>query len=250
MPGVVDPASGAVALVSTLSLCSDLSVPQVLAEHFGREVGVENDVISPCSARPGRVAHALENARLPGDRHWRRPRSDRQRPTSRRRQGRPAKSPICRSAAISLRRKLYPSAPSSWRSARPASCAAITIGRRAPPSVRDLFARLETGDSGPSPLKATAARSPWRSPPRVDRRSGARRAWRQRRHPSGTRPGVKSGWRGFRAPCDVRVSALGASAALVGALPLAVTGSKRAIRHVRRAPGSTLPASSLARAAE
>ncbi|MBV8474745.1 MAG: ROK family transcriptional regulator, partial [Hyphomicrobiales bacterium] len=43
-PGVVDPASGAVALVPNIKGLSDFSVPKALAEHFGREVAVENDV--------------------------------------------------------------------------------------------------------------------------------------------------------------------------------------------------------------
>ncbi|MBV8473793.1 MAG: ROK family protein, partial [Hyphomicrobiales bacterium] len=43
-PGVVDPASGSVALVPNIKGLSDFSVPKALAEHFGREVAVENDV--------------------------------------------------------------------------------------------------------------------------------------------------------------------------------------------------------------
>jgi predicted NBD/HSP70 family sugar kinase len=43
-PGVVDPVSGSVSLVPNIKGLSDLSVPKALAEHFGREVGVENDV--------------------------------------------------------------------------------------------------------------------------------------------------------------------------------------------------------------
>jgi predicted NBD/HSP70 family sugar kinase len=43
-PGVVDPTSGSVSLVPNINGLSDISVPQVLAEHFGREVGVENNV--------------------------------------------------------------------------------------------------------------------------------------------------------------------------------------------------------------
>ena len=43
-PGVVDPATGAVSLVPNIRGLSDISVPKLLAEHFGREVGVENDV--------------------------------------------------------------------------------------------------------------------------------------------------------------------------------------------------------------
>jgi len=43
-PGVVDPTSGSVSLVPNIKGLSNLSVTKVLAEHFGREVGVENDV--------------------------------------------------------------------------------------------------------------------------------------------------------------------------------------------------------------
>ena len=43
-PGVVDPTSGSVSLVPNIKGLSNLSVTNVLAELFGREVGVENDV--------------------------------------------------------------------------------------------------------------------------------------------------------------------------------------------------------------
>ncbi len=43
-PGVVDPVTGSVSLVPNIKGLSDLNVRQVLAEHFDREVGVENDV--------------------------------------------------------------------------------------------------------------------------------------------------------------------------------------------------------------
>ena len=43
-PGVVDPASGALSLIPNIRGLSEISVTRILAEHYGQEVAIENDV--------------------------------------------------------------------------------------------------------------------------------------------------------------------------------------------------------------
>ena len=43
-PGVVDPTSGALSLIPNIRGLSEISVTRILAEHYGQEVAVENDV--------------------------------------------------------------------------------------------------------------------------------------------------------------------------------------------------------------
>jgi predicted NBD/HSP70 family sugar kinase len=43
-PGVVDPATGALSLIPNISGLSEISVTRTLAEHYGQEVAIENDV--------------------------------------------------------------------------------------------------------------------------------------------------------------------------------------------------------------
>jgi predicted NBD/HSP70 family sugar kinase len=43
-PGVVDPANGALSLIPNISGLSEISVTRTLAEHYGQEVAIENDV--------------------------------------------------------------------------------------------------------------------------------------------------------------------------------------------------------------
>ena len=55
-PGVVNPATGALSLIPNIGGLSEISVTRTLAEHYGQEVAIENDVNLAVLGKPGRAA--------------------------------------------------------------------------------------------------------------------------------------------------------------------------------------------------
>jgi predicted NBD/HSP70 family sugar kinase len=256
MPGVVDPATGAVALVPNIKGLSDLSVPQVLAEAFGREVGVENDVnLAVLGEAWQGCARQCENAAFlalgtgVG-------------------LGLIVNGKLVRGAAGAAGEIAYlpiggdltsPDALSVGAFELEVGAAGIlrrhrAIGGASAPTVRDLFACLDAGDEAANQtleaIAATIALAITAVQSIVDAElvilGGS----------IGVRPELvervqKRMGAVFARKATIRASALGARAALVGAVSLAVHRLHNELFRISGLPLElTLPATSLASAAE
>jgi predicted NBD/HSP70 family sugar kinase len=241
MPGVVDPASGVVDLVPNIRGLSDVNAPGMLADLFGRPVAVENDVNLAMlgeawqgCARGAQDAAFLAVGAGVG-------------------LGLIVNGKLARGAKGAAGEIAYLPIGSDVVSETARNVGAFELevgaegilrayqaeGGEAPRTVRELFDRLAAGDrAAAAALDATARRLALAATsiaaildPEIVVLGGS----------IGARPELAERVRSAMAPLfaravDIRVSALGSRAGLVGALSLAVTRLHNALFGMSKAP--------------